>query len=117
MTVIERDERRPGMAKTPLDALGEISPDLAEGFRTLRAGVFTAGPLAHETVELIVVGALAATRQHRSLRVHLRRLMASGVDVAAVRQAIVATLGAAATLSETVEALEIVESVVAEAGS
>ena len=103
--------------KTPLDALGEISPDLAEGFRTLRAGVFTAGPLEHETVELIVVGALAATRQHGSLRVHLRRLVASGVDVAAIRQAIVATLGAAATLTETVEALEIVESVAAEAGS
>jgi len=99
-----------------MDKLAEISPDLAAGFKTLRAGALNAGPLPHETVELIVVGALAATRQHNSLRVHLRRLLETGVDVAAIRQAIVATLGAAATLTETIEALDIVESVVTGAG-
>ena len=67
------------------------------------------GPLGLEVVELVVVGALAATRQHDALRVHLRRLLELKTDVAAIRQALVAPLGAASTLTETIEALDVLE--------
>lgn len=99
-----------------MDKLTEVSPDLAEGFRRLREGAAAAGPLPHETVELIVIGSLVATRQHNSLRVHLRRLLAAGVDPKALRHGIVATLGAAATLTATIEALDLLEAVLEEPG-
>lgn len=100
------------MSRTPLDKLSAISPDVAAGFKMLRTGVLDAGPLGHDVVELVVVGALAATRKHEALRVHLRRLVTMGVDAAAIRQVIVAPLGAASTLTETVEALDVLDEVV-----
>lgn len=95
------------MARTPLDKLGEVSPRIAEGFRLLRQGVVEDGPLGIDVVELVVVGALAATRQHDALVVHLKRLLKLEVDHAAIRQALVAPFGAAATLTATVEALDL----------
>lgn len=98
------------MSRTPLDKLAEVSPDVAKGFTMLRDGVFEAGPLGRDVVELVMVGALAAARQHDSLRVHLRRLLELEIDVAAIRQALIVPLGAATTLTETVEALDVLES-------
>jgi alkylhydroperoxidase/carboxymuconolactone decarboxylase family protein YurZ len=97
------------VARRTLDKLADVSPDLAEGFRALRSGAMRAGPLPHETIELVVVATLAATQQHGSLNVHLRRLLAADVDPAAIRHAIVATLGAAATVAPVIEALDILE--------
>lgn len=102
------------MARTPLDKLGDVSPRIAEGFRTLRQGVVEDGPLSTDSVELIVVGALTATRQHAPLVVHLKRLLELGVEHAAIRQAIVAPFGAAATLAATVEGLDIFEELIGE---
>lgn len=94
---------------TPLDKLAAVSPSVAEGFKTLRKGVFD-GPLDEATVELIVVGSLAATGEHGALRVHVRRLLGMDVSMDAIRQAIVCSLAAASTLSATVDALDIAES-------
>lgn len=94
---------------TPLEKLAEVSPTVADGFKTLREGVFD-GPLDKAQVELIVVGSLAATGEHGALRVHAKRLLAMDVPIEAIRQAIVCSLAAASTLSTTVEALDIVAS-------
>jgi alkylhydroperoxidase/carboxymuconolactone decarboxylase family protein YurZ len=100
--------------QTPLDKLTEVSPDIADGFKKMRKGVLGGGPLTEDVVELIVVGALSATRQLEALDVHLRRLMAMDVEPAAVRQALVAPLGAASTLTETVEGLDLYERLLGE---
>jgi alkylhydroperoxidase/carboxymuconolactone decarboxylase family protein YurZ len=97
------------MPGSPMQKLQAISPDIANGFKQLRHGVLESGPLDVETVELVVVGALTATRQHDALRVHLLRLLELKTDVAAIRQALVAPFGAASTLTETIEALDLLE--------
>jgi alkylhydroperoxidase/carboxymuconolactone decarboxylase family protein YurZ len=97
------------MAATPMQKLNAVSPEIAGGFKQLRDGVLECGPLDVETVELVVVGALAATRQHDALRVHLLRLLELDANPTAIRQALVAPFGAASTLTETVEALDLLE--------
>ena len=100
--------------RTPMDKLAELAPGLSDGFKAMRDGVFAAGPLSRHTVELIVIASLVATRGHQSLRVHVRRLLVEDADPAELRQAVVATLGASATLAEVIEALDIVESEIAQ---
>lgn len=95
------------MTMTELDTLTAAAPGVAEGFGILRKNVLNCGPLTPEIVELVVVGALAATGQEGALRVHVRRLVQMDVDVARIRQALVAPLGAASTLTETAQALRI----------
>jgi hypothetical protein len=46
--------------------------------------------------------------------VHVRRLLGENADPAELRQTVVATLGASATLNEVIEALDIVESEIAD---
>lgn len=104
------------MAQTPLDKLAAVSPTVAEGFKALRKGVFD-GPLDEATIELVVVGALAATGQQPALRVHVKRLLALDVPPESIRQAIVSTLAAASTLTPTVAALDVVQQVVDEQAS
>lgn len=101
------------MAQTSMDKLARVSPDLAEGFRALRAAAESAGPLSEEVVELIIVASLAATRQHDSLRVHLRRLLSAGVDPAAIRHSLVVGIGASTTVTTTSEALDVLDSQIA----
>jgi alkylhydroperoxidase/carboxymuconolactone decarboxylase family protein YurZ len=92
-----------------MDKLEEVSSELAAGFASLRKAALKAGPLAPEVAELVVVGALTATRQHGALRVHIRRLLGMGVAVEAIRHALVMPFGAGSTLTETIEALDILE--------
>jgi alkylhydroperoxidase/carboxymuconolactone decarboxylase family protein YurZ len=100
------------MPKTPIQKLQSVSAEIADGFKQLRDGVLASGPLDLATVELVVVGALAATRQHGALRVHLRRLLELDTDLAAIRQALVAPFGAASTLTATIEALDLLDELV-----
>lgn len=100
------------MPRTPLDKLREVSSNLAEGFEQLRKGALEGGPLTNDVAELIIVGALTATRQHGALRVHIRRLFRMGVSPEAIRHAIVAPFAAASTLTETIEALDILQELV-----
>lgn len=99
--------------KSLVAKLGDVSPDLAASFKALRKAVNESGPLGLEQVEFSLVGALIATRQTGPLRTHLRKLLDLGVEPAAVRQIVVAPMGAAATLLETTEALDILEELLA----
>lgn len=102
-----------GMAKSSVAKLADVSPDLADAFRSIRKAANAAGPLSLEHVEYAVVSALAVTRQHDALRAHLKKLLELGVEVPAIKHLLVAPIGAAGTLLETAEALDILDEVVA----
>lgn len=95
------------MAVTELSRLAEVVPEVANAFRQLRGSVLDSGPLGKDTVELIVVATLACTGRHGALRVHIKRLLDMGVDRATISHALVASLGAATTLTETVDGLAV----------
>lgn len=103
------------MPRTPIDKLNGVSPEVGAGFAMLRKGVLAAGPLSEDVAELVVVGALTATREFGALRVHIRRLLAMGVAVEAIRHALVLPLAAASRLTETVDALDILEELAGDA--
>lgn len=97
------------MDNRPLDVLGRTTPDVVAGFSKLRSAVMDAGPLDTPTAELVLVAALAASGDLESMRTHVRRGLASGLEEAAMKHAIALTLGAATTLNSVVAALRVVE--------
>lgn len=102
------------MSKTsPVDYVRQHNPELAEAFQTLRKAAVQ-GPLDEPTYELIVIGSLAATGEEGSFKVHARRLKSLGVGADAVRQAVMATLAASTTFSQTVAALRWLDEVFAD---
>lgn len=102
------------MVKTELGKLADTMPELATAFRQLRGEVMKAGPLGRDTIELIVVSALACTHRYDTLRVHIIRLLDMDVEPAAIAHALAAGLGAATTLSETVDGLAVLAECVQE---
>ena len=101
--------------KTPVEFLREIDADTAAAFQRLRSAVMAAGPLDHQTCELINLGALATARHEQSFKVHARRLLKEGVEIAALRQAVLSTFAASTTFSQVVDALHWVDQAAAEA--
>ncbi|MGX7677709.1 carboxymuconolactone decarboxylase family protein [Jatrophihabitans sp. DSM 45814] len=98
--------------KKPAEVLANANPSAAEAFTALRKAV-EAGPLDQQTVELIVIGSLAAVGQLGSLGVHVKRAVSLGVTQEQVNQAIVATLGASTLFNDVVAALRTAEAAVA----
>lgn len=100
----------------PVDYLRSIDPASADAFQALRKAVMKAGPLDHKTCELISLGALVTARQEDSFKVHARRLLKDGVEVAALRHAVLATFAASTTFSQIIEGLTWIDDL-AETGS
>lgn len=96
----------------PVEYLRSIDPGSAEAFQALRKAVMAAGPLDHKTCELISLGALATARHEDSFKVHARRLLKDGVEVAALRHAVISTFGASTTFSQVVDALAWIDDLV-----
>ena len=94
-----------------------VAPASADAFKALRAALVEAGPLDRHTVELIVLGGLVGAGGARSFRTHALRLLDDGVDPAALRHAVLVTLGASATLDQVAAALAWIGDLVAEAGA
>ncbi len=102
------------MAKlNPIQFVGQYNPEVAAAFQALRQAALK-GPLDETTCELIVLGALANTGEEGSFKVHGRRLRKLGVAPEALRQAVMATVGASTTWSQIVAALRWVDDLVAE---
>lgn len=93
-----------------MDVLSAASPAAADAFRALRSAVQD-GPLDDATIELITTAALAACGHTDAVAVHASRLLQQGMALGAIRQAILAPLGAATVLSDAVAALRAVESI------
>lgn len=104
-----------GEKKSPVEYLRAIDADSAAAFQGLRAAVMAAGPLDHTTCELINLGALATARHEQSFKVHARRLLKEGADVAALRQAVLSTFAASTTFSQVIDALHWIDQAAAEA--
>ena len=92
----------------PAEVLAEANPEAAEAFAGLRRAV-ESGPLDQVTVELIVIGSLAAVGQLGSLAVHVRRALRLGASTEQINQAIVATLAASTLFNDVVAALRTVQ--------
>ena len=99
--------------KTSVEYLRGIHPPAAEAFQALRAAVVSSGPLDGHTVELIVLAGLVTAGSERSFRTHATRLLRDGVDPAAIRQAVMVTLGASASFNQVIAALEWVDDLAA----
>jgi len=97
----------------PVQFVTQYNADAAAAFQQLRKAV-TVGPLDEHACELIVIGALATAGEEGSLKVHARRLRAMGAPVEELRQAVLVTLAASTTFSQTVAALRWVDDVYAE---
>ena len=94
--------------RKPAEVLAAANPAAADAFAELRRAA-EAGPLDQATVELVVVGSLAAVGQLGSLAVHVKRAAGLGVTRAQLNQAIVSTLGASAGFNDVVAALRTTE--------
>ncbi len=94
---------------SPLDYLKHFSGDAGNAFQALRKGVMAAGPLDAHTFELISLGGLVTSGGEQSFRTHGRRLLRDGVPAAALRQAVLVTLGASTTFNQVIEGLKWIE--------
>ena len=99
-----------------LEYVRQFSADAAVAFQSLRKAVVGAGPLDLHTCELIVLGGLVSRGSEVSFKVHARRLLQDGVDIAALRQAVLVTLAASTTFSQMVDGLRWLDDVLAESG-
>jgi alkylhydroperoxidase/carboxymuconolactone decarboxylase family protein YurZ len=96
-------------AMSPLDYLKHFSADTGNAFQSLRKSVAAAGPLDAHTCELIALGGLVTSGSEQSFKTHGRRLLRDGVSAAALRQAVLVTLGASTTFSQAIDGLKWVE--------
>lgn len=99
---------------SPIDYLKQFSPETGTAFQALRAAVVAAGPLDSHTCELISLGGLVTAGSQESFKVHARRLLKAGVPAAALRQAVLVTLGAATTFAQTLDGLRWIDAVLEE---
>jgi alkylhydroperoxidase/carboxymuconolactone decarboxylase family protein YurZ len=74
--------------RRPAGVLAGANPAAAEAFAELRR-IVEPGPLDQQTVELVVIGSLAAVGQLGSLGVHVKRAPSLGVSMDEINQAIV----------------------------
>lgn len=101
--------------KRPAEVLADVNPDAGRAFAQLRRAV-ESGPLDQRTVELIIIGSLAAVGQLGSLAVHVKRARSLGSSMEQINQAIVSTLAASTLFNDVVAALRAAEAVVHEDG-
>ena len=98
---------------TSVEYLAQFSAETSESFQALRRAVMDSGPLDHNTCELITLGAFVTTGAEGSFKIHARRLLNDGVDVAALRQATLVTFAATATFSQVIAALRWIDDLMA----
>jgi hypothetical protein len=68
--------------------------------------LLASGPLDNATCELIVISGLATAGFEDSFKIHSRRLFDMKVPSAALRQAVMMTLGASASIFQVARALQ-----------
>lgn len=91
--------------RSAAEYLASLRPETAAAFRALRNSVREHAALPAATGDLIVLAAFAVTGNEMGLKVHARRMLGDGVDIEALRQAIIVTLGHATTFAQVTNAL------------
>ena len=97
------------LARPPSEYLLRESADVGAAFRALRNGLLASGPLDAATCELIVVAGLATAGFEDSFKIHATRLLESDTPAAAIRHAVMVTLGASSTVFQVARALQWVD--------
>lgn len=86
--------------------LARRHPHVSEAFFDhLRPALEASGSLDKKTKELVMLAGYVVAGQPRAFSVHLRRALQAGADADQVRQTVLLTLGASATLEQVVNAL------------
>ncbi len=98
---------------TPTEYLAQIDAPTAQAFQALRKSVMASGPLDERACELIVTACFAVTGNAASFKVHAGRLLALGVPLAEIRQAVLVTFAATTTFSDVIQALKWIDEVAA----
>lgn len=98
---------------SPVDFVRQYNSELADSFGALRKAAVQ-GPLDEATYELVIIAALATVGEQGSFKVHARRLRKLGVEPAAMRQAVTATLAASANFGQVVAALRWIDEILEE---
>ena len=97
------------LSQSPTEYLRKESTAAGDSFRSLRNELLAAGPLDRATCELIVIAGLATGGFEDSFKIHSRRLLDMGVSVAALKQAVMVTLGASSVMFQVAQALKWVD--------
>ncbi len=100
--------------QSPVAYLKTLSEATGNAFQALRGAVLAAGPLDPDTCELIVLGGLVTSGSESSFKTHARRLLRSGVQADAMRQAVLVTFAASTTFAQVTAGLRWVDDVIAE---
>lgn len=85
--------------------LASVDADVAASFRALRGSAQKAGPLEHETLELITLASFATAGLELAFKGHAKRACENGLEKAKVRHAVMTLLGASLPMASVVEAL------------
>jgi alkylhydroperoxidase/carboxymuconolactone decarboxylase family protein YurZ len=102
------------MVRVPTVRLAEANAAVGAAYKELRVALVAAGPLDHTTFELILMSHFAAGGRESSVKIHALRGFASGISKAAMQQAVMIPLGAAATLPAIADALRWIDEAEAE---
>lgn len=94
------------LVRPPTEYLREESPEAGQLFRELRNALLAAGPLDRATCELIVISGLATAGFEDSFKIHARRLIDMETPMAAMKHAVMMSLGASASIFQLARALE-----------
>jgi alkylhydroperoxidase/carboxymuconolactone decarboxylase family protein YurZ len=94
------------LTQPPSSYLRDESPEAADAFRGMRDALLAAGPLDRITCELIVIGGMAANGWEYSFKHHSRQLLDMGADMAALKHAVLVSLGAVGGMFPIARALQ-----------
>lgn len=95
--------------KSPSAYLKSVAPEVAAGFKDMRAAIKTAGPLDGHTLELVILGALATAGSEEAFKGHAARALGEGMTKDEMRHAVLATLGSTLPMISVVQALRWVD--------
>jgi alkylhydroperoxidase/carboxymuconolactone decarboxylase family protein YurZ len=105
------------LVEQPPQYVRRISPDVADGFHSLREAVTHAGPLDAQTRELIMVACFATVGYEMPFKNYATHLRDMKVSKEAVQQAVFVTFGSTTTLNQVALALSWVDEVYSASGA
>ena len=91
--------------KSLTEYLTSVAPEVGQAFRGLRSSALSAGPLSHDTLELILLACFATNRMESAFKGHARRALKNGLPKEQMQHAVIATLGAILPMAAVAEAL------------
>lgn len=98
----------------PSSYLKEASPGTGKAFREMRDAIEADGPLDKQTRELVMLTGFAVKGFEMPFKIHAVRSLKLGVPKAAIKQAVLLTMGAHIAMFEATRALRWLDEAAAE---